>query len=251
MGQLKNKKHDKDVGSRISASRREAGFDTSIKFAERYNFDHQTLRSIESGHLTVNTATLKWFAETLNVSSDYLLGISRAPSLDDSVQAVVNKYGLDEKSLKTLEFLAAPSPVSNGFRDTLVEAYKKNPTKCFALLTGEDEDALRLEDILRQDTVHRRRSDCLDVLNWLLQWEKAPELLALLHDFVAFFPFKIGGSISVKHGDTVKTHDATPEELVEFAFLSLKRALDEFRNAIQTFEIVKSGAPQEPPEERS
>jgi len=107
MGQLKNKKLDKAVGSRISEFRQKAGFDTSIKFAERYNFDHQTLRSMESGHVTINAATLKWFAETLKVSSDYLLGISRAPSLDDSVQSIFDKYGLEEASLKTLSYFMA------------------------------------------------------------------------------------------------------------------------------------------------
>jgi len=102
MGQIKNKSHDKAVGSRISEMRQKAGFKSLIDFAERYDFDYQTLRSIESGHLTINTATLKWFAETLKVSSDYLLGLTDIQTPDVKEREVIDKYGLTAKSLESL-----------------------------------------------------------------------------------------------------------------------------------------------------
>jgi transcriptional regulator with XRE-family HTH domain len=106
MGQIKNKNHDKAVGSRISEMRQKAGFKSLIDFAERYDFDYQTLRSIESGHLTINTATLKWFAETLKVSSDYLLGLTDIQTPDVKEREIIDKYGLDAPSLETLSGLA-------------------------------------------------------------------------------------------------------------------------------------------------
>jgi transcriptional regulator with XRE-family HTH domain len=113
MGQIKNKNHDKAVGSRISEMRQKAGFKSLIDFAERYNFDYQTLRSIESGHLTINTATLKWFAETLKVSSDYLLGLTdiQTPNVKD--REITDKYGLEEKPLETLSELVIMTPNSD------------------------------------------------------------------------------------------------------------------------------------------
>jgi len=130
MGQIKNKKHDKTVGCRISEMRQKAGFKSLIDFAERYNFDYQTLRSIESGHLTINTATLKWFAETLKVSSDYLLGLTDIQTPDVKEREVTEKYGLTGESLKSL------SDYADRNRAFLVD---KNPLKALnAILSNDD-----------------------------------------------------------------------------------------------------------------
>jgi len=105
MGQLKNKNLNKTLGNRVSGARHNAGFATSADFAAKCDIDHQTIRSIECGSVTVNAATLKTLAEKLGVSADYLLGLSEIKTPDPDIRWVAKKYGLSEDALTVLESL--------------------------------------------------------------------------------------------------------------------------------------------------
>jgi len=105
VGQPKNEKLNKKVGSRIAGARRNAGFATSADFAAKCSIDGQTMRSIECGNVTVNAMTLRTFVEKLGVSADYLLGLSDVKTPDPNIRKVVKKYGLSEDALEVLASL--------------------------------------------------------------------------------------------------------------------------------------------------
>jgi len=90
------------LGQRVKDARIMAGFDTQEKFAIAKNVPRSTYGNVESGGADLDTAELKWLAEALNVSSDYLIGLSSTPSSSLNVQFIARKYGLTEESLKTL-----------------------------------------------------------------------------------------------------------------------------------------------------
>jgi hypothetical protein len=59
-------------------------------------------------------------AEQLNVSCDYLLGRSRAAAPDEFIQKVVERYGLSEEALQTLERLNAPLNIDGAEQERIV-----------------------------------------------------------------------------------------------------------------------------------
>jgi transcriptional regulator with XRE-family HTH domain len=85
---------------------------TQEELANGVGITQQTVQTYITGTASPKMDVLVKIAKYFGVSCDYLSGISRAPSLDDSVQAVVNKYGLDEESLHTLSELASTEHVT-------------------------------------------------------------------------------------------------------------------------------------------
>jgi len=105
VGQLRNKNLNKIVGRLVSEARHNAGFATSADFAAKCGIDNQTIRAIECGRATVNATTLRTFAENLDVSVDYLLGVSEVKTPDPDIQGVAKTYGLLDNALVVLESL--------------------------------------------------------------------------------------------------------------------------------------------------
>jgi len=75
------------------------------ELADAVGLKRQTIALYESGGASPKLEGFVAIAKYFGVSCDYLLGISRAPSLDGFVQKVVNDYGVEEESLKTLSKL--------------------------------------------------------------------------------------------------------------------------------------------------
>jgi len=167
MGQIRNKALDKKIGSRVAGLRSGKLGLKQKEFTEEYEdgLDYETLRQLEGGHVTVSAATLKWLAQKLGTTSDYLLGLTETESKAPGVRETVDEYGLDEDALKTLSdyvkdvkfirFYQPPHPRPKGYEPPTDATY----------------------EITR--ALHRRP---LDVLNLILSnRETGDDILILLH----------------------------------------------------------------------
>jgi transcriptional regulator with XRE-family HTH domain len=78
---------------------------TQQELADAVGLKRQTIALYESGDASPRLEGFAAIAKYFNVSCDYLLGISKTPSFDPSIQTVVKMYGLVEESLETLYFI--------------------------------------------------------------------------------------------------------------------------------------------------
>jgi len=78
---------------------------TQQKLADAVGLKRQTIALYESGAISPKLENIVAIAKYFNVSCDYLSGVSRAQSLDGTVQNFVNMYGLEEKPLEVLSFI--------------------------------------------------------------------------------------------------------------------------------------------------
>ena len=59
-------------------------------------------------------------AEFYNVSVDYLLGVTNAPSRDNNIQSVCGFTGLSQKAVLLLHDLSKSSSYTKGFRESVI-----------------------------------------------------------------------------------------------------------------------------------
>jgi len=96
----------KALGERVQEARRRAGFKSQVGFAKKMGEPGRgSLKNIESAGADLDTGELAWLAQKLEVTSDWLIGISNEPSNDPAIQDIADKYGLNEKSLRFLRML--------------------------------------------------------------------------------------------------------------------------------------------------
>lgn len=107
MSEIENKRRLLSIGSRVKLAREGMRL-TQEQFADRYGYPRTTLAKLEAGHRDFKSTEIVALADQLGVSCDYLLGRERAAAPDDFIQEAVNRYGLDERALQTLERLNAP-----------------------------------------------------------------------------------------------------------------------------------------------
>lgn len=79
---------------------------------------HQSIGFIEKGSRSTPLETVCAIADHYGVSVDYLLGRHKTESLNQSTQEIVEKTGLTEKALFTLE----ENPLVRGFINALLES---------------------------------------------------------------------------------------------------------------------------------
>lgn len=87
------------LGSVLKKKREEMGL-TQTEFADlfnkkyNYSFNKSTISNYEKDRRTPEVTVLKKLAEFINVSTDYLLGLSDIPSLQDNDEDVSFKFAL-------------------------------------------------------------------------------------------------------------------------------------------------------------
>jgi len=112
------------MGKKIKDERKKK-YATAKAFAEAMGVNPSTYGNIESGQYDIPGQTLKWLAENLKVSTDYLLGVSSTPVVDLGIYATMEKYGLSQESLHTLSILAKKADDTQTTGDT--ERYSRGP----------------------------------------------------------------------------------------------------------------------------
>lgn len=100
----KTKKVLKEIGWKIGKVRQEMGL-TQEEFADKIGYARTTLAKLEAGLRDIKSSEIVELAEKLNVSCDYLLGRTMAAAPDNIIQEMVDRYGLSENTLKTLQRL--------------------------------------------------------------------------------------------------------------------------------------------------
>jgi transcriptional regulator with XRE-family HTH domain len=104
MSETENKRRLMSIGWKVKEARERMGL-TQEQFADKYGYARPTLAKLEAGIRDFKSTEIIKLAEQLNVSCDYLLGLTRAAPLDDFIQAESSRYGLSDEALKTLERL--------------------------------------------------------------------------------------------------------------------------------------------------
>lgn len=104
---------------------RESAGESQEQLANALNApNRETIARWENGSRDLKREHIIAIAQHFNVSADYILGLSRAAAPDDFVQEVVNRYGLTESALKTLERLNAPLDFDEKEKNRIVKKQK-------------------------------------------------------------------------------------------------------------------------------
>lgn len=86
------------LGERVKASRKSKGY-TRECFAEMISVSTRFLADVESGKVGVSISTLKSIAIALNVSADYLIGISTEENKEELIRnGIISKIDLIDGS---------------------------------------------------------------------------------------------------------------------------------------------------------
>ncbi len=86
------------LGERVKESRKSKGY-TRECFSEMISVSTRFLADVESGKVGVSISTLKSIAMALNVSSDYLIGISTEENKSELVRnGIISKINLIDSS---------------------------------------------------------------------------------------------------------------------------------------------------------
>ncbi len=85
-----NKPINEILGERVKVQRKSQSY-TRESFAEKIDLSTRFLADLESGKVGVSISTLKTIALKLNVSSDYLIGISNPDNLSLSREQAAMK----------------------------------------------------------------------------------------------------------------------------------------------------------------
>lgn len=112
-----------EFGNRIIKLREKNG-KSQEEICTELGVTQQTLSRYEKGQRQASLDFVYKASKYFNVSADYILGLSRAAAPDNFVQEVVNRYGLTESALKTLEHLNAPLDFDEKEKNRIVEKQK-------------------------------------------------------------------------------------------------------------------------------
>jgi len=75
---------------------------TITRLSETTGLSKNTIGFFVRGERTPNGDSIKWIANDLGVSSDYLLGLTDVPTTDTDLRSVCDYIGLSEKTVKNL-----------------------------------------------------------------------------------------------------------------------------------------------------
>lgn len=155
---------NKEVGSRLYDLRSEKGL-TQSEVASALNMGQNQLSRLEKGERTCNIWTLVDFAKYYNVSTDYLLGLTKNSSTDTDVQTVCKATGLSQKAAEVLTGCTA-------VEDSLVEAIAED--------TGVNAEELQTSSERLSKIRNKRRSK---VLSALLEYDMGNQFFDRLLDY--------------------------------------------------------------------
>lgn len=97
--EIKKKEINIILGQRVKELRKQKGY-TRESFSEALSVSPRFIANIECGEAGVSISTLKNISNILNISTDYLLGISNPGDTELSRQLAINKINsLDDKYL--------------------------------------------------------------------------------------------------------------------------------------------------------
>jgi len=109
----------KRMGTEIKNARLDLKCLTPKAFAEAHGGNPSSYTKYERGEHDIPTLKLKWLAENLNISIDYLFGLSKFSKIDAGIPEIMEKYDINEETLKALSVL-----VNNGNDISTTETYE-------------------------------------------------------------------------------------------------------------------------------
>lgn len=98
------KKQNAEIGKRIQKRRDKIGMKQEV-LAGYFGFNRSHISKLENGERTISIDILKTMAEKLDVSADYLLGLSNCESRNEDYKMICECTGLNDTSVKVLEEL--------------------------------------------------------------------------------------------------------------------------------------------------
>ena len=113
---------------------------TQQELGEQIGKSRQAVAQYWNGSSSPDWATIAAIAKYLNVSSDYLLGLSEVASPDATIQGICNYTGLNEDAVYTLQANKAEPDFIHGINTVLEE-----PVSCWVLM-GTISDAIKAKE---------------------------------------------------------------------------------------------------------
>jgi len=99
MSENKNKRKLQSMGWRVKQAREEMNL-TQEQFADKYGYPRSTLAKLEAGIRDFKSTEIIKLAEQLNVSTDYLLGVTEVKSTDINIKTFAEAIGLSDEVIK-------------------------------------------------------------------------------------------------------------------------------------------------------
>ncbi|MDR2593024.1 MAG: helix-turn-helix domain-containing protein [Chitinispirillales bacterium] len=225
-------KRIKEMGKRVKKARINAGHKTTQALSSAMGgiISQGTIARIERGDgKDIPIKNLITLAKTLGVSTDYLVGLTDHPTRNIKTRKIIEKFGLNEASLVTLNFLAASCDC--GVSDERFEAIRaKYPG-------GRGEIPIFSHEATEADLYcnAERKKKCLAAINILLSWRErekcktSEELLSRLYSFLNYDE-KSGGDITFKTADDARG-TLTPDKYLGVLLSILGDRLKDLRRA--------------------
>jgi len=227
VGIVSNKKDLKDVFSkRLKDLMTEKGISQN-ELARGVDTTQQTIQQYLAKEAAPKMETFVAISDFLGVSCDYLFGRVETRSLDINIQDVVNKYGLNEISLNKLEHLAVPEG-------------KAETTPPIKLIHCEEPTPDELAKIVALNLRDKKRvKNALKMLNNIISWKDAVELLSRLHEFVYYkTPSDEHTPIQLTQNGHTIDYELEPNKIHEVIFSMVKEAIYRFRDDLSMGERV-------------
>lgn len=90
------------LGERVRTLRKAKGYTREV-FAEKISVSTRFLAELEGGNVGVSISTLRLIALQLDISTDYLIGITNPEDADLETQTAINKITrIDKKHIKKI-----------------------------------------------------------------------------------------------------------------------------------------------------
>ncbi|MDR1066717.1 MAG: helix-turn-helix domain-containing protein [Clostridiales bacterium] len=247
------------IGEKVQLKRKELGM-TQEQFADKYSYPRTTLAKLEAGKRDFKSTEILILAEQLGVSCDYLLGRTRTAAADNLTQAAVQRYGLREQELQSLERLTALARlhekhqrITDGI-DRLVHTYKEirnDKTKeAQALEIGIEQNKLEDErNVLEAEMLEavdpgegyfkppqwtapircRRAWQQLHAIGALLTLEEGENALDEIGEYLFLGDMADG---FIQHSNGTPERRLTKEEIAKLSLLGFEEAIAKTRHAL-------------------
>jgi len=258
--------NNKVIGQRINSALAKNHIKQK-ELATELGIPDNTISYFVSGKRTPNTDQIIKISRKLNVSADYLLGLSKIETPQIEVQEVNNRYGLSESALQNLEKITVLAhlhekhqQLTDGimkFERTLKNTRNDNPTKEYIVEILREQDKLKIE----RDTLETEMLELTDPGEGYL---KPPKWLApircqqawqKLHSIVALLTLKHGektldevgqylymGKIKKGIGDIIGTSNETllitEEDIAKIKIFNVQETLVKMREELNKEESV-------------
>lgn len=191
-----------------------------IEFSEKSRLSSGAISQYCNGTSTPGFFELRDIAKTLNISSDYLLGLSDVPSLNKDVQSIAKNTGLSETSIRYLKEISSPKTAN-------VIIDKKTPKKTRRMFQ-------ELFNNIRTDNKYK-----LYALNFILENDKEYNFLELIgkYLFSTTIPYKSIIDVMDEVSDRWIPKEDNPEMKNNIGLENFKKLIQEIKYiAISSFD---------------